>query len=140
MPEINIPDMDQVDLYPKLLDPGVGYLVNIQELPVLSNASTGNPQIELTMTVLSGPEQKEPSGEYGTSPVGRKIKDFISLKAKFRIKQLLIAAGLLDRADKNSEMAKGNFNTDKLMGAKFSISLEPKMYEGKEGRTIKYAI
>jgi hypothetical protein len=141
MPNIEIPNMENAELYAGMLDPGPHYLVNVQELPQIKEAKTGTKQIQLTMTVLSGPDQKSPDPQTGSlSPAGRKVTDFIALSAAFRVKQLLIAAGLLARDDKTSALAKGNFNTDLLMGTKFSITIEPDMYDGKEKRRVKYEI
>jgi hypothetical protein len=135
MPQINLPGMENTEVSGGMLDPGAGYVVNIQEAPVLKTAKTGTPQLEVRMTVISGPTQKD-----GSNPAGRKIVDFIALTAVFRIKQLLIAAGLLNRNDKVSDMARGMFDTDILIGQKFSVNVEADMYDGKEKRKYVYAI
>lgn len=141
MPEIIIPNMEDAEIFSAQLDPGAGYLFNIQELPKVIQAKTGTTQLEVTFTVISGPDQKVTNPETGTlSPTGKKIKDFIAFTAQFRMKQLLVACGLLARDDKTSEMAKGKFNSDILLGQKCGGSIEAEMYQEKERRRIKYAI
>ena len=135
MPEINIPDFENVELF-TLLDPGV-YTFNIQELPTVEAAkSSGKPKLCFKAVVVDGPPQKQAGGENGTNPAGRMQYVSIPYEMKSVIKQLLIATGLLRRDDKSSPMAKGQFNSDILQGTTFRATLVPNMYDGNESRKI----
>jgi hypothetical protein len=135
MPEINIPDLENTELN-VLLDPGV-YTFNIQEMPTVEPAkSSGKDVLKFKAVVMDGQPQKN-----GANPAGRVMFNNIPLELKSVVKQLLIACGLLRRDDKTSPMAKGNFNTDILLGATFRATVEPNMYKDSEGRKIgKYII
>jgi len=130
MPELNIPNFDQVELMPPRLDPGT-YVVNIQEEPALktgTNKKTGASQqyLEVKMTVIEGPQQEHPDPNTGaTNPVGRGHRDWVFLVdgAYFRVKQLLVAFGLLSKDDKTSPMAQGKINTQSLVGARGTIKI-----------------
>jgi hypothetical protein len=142
LPEIHIPDFDKVSLQPPQLDCGT-YTVNVQEKPTIESQSDGKQYIQLQMVVMGGPAQKEADPATGnTSPVGRKWRDRLYLVdgAYFRVKALLIAAGILARDDKASAIAMGNFNSDLLVGTKFQIRLDPNInpQTGKEYRNVVY--
>jgi hypothetical protein len=135
MPEVNIPDFENTKLN-SLLDPGV-YTFTIKDPPTLEPAqSSGKLKLVYKAEVLDGPPQKDD----GANPAGRvqfvTIPDFMDT-GRSRVKQLLISAGFLRRDDKESPMARGNFNTDDLVGAIFKAVLEPSDYNGKPGRKIE---
>lgn len=142
MPELNIPNFDQVQLAPPQLDPGT-YTVNVQEKPTLERQDDGKQFLQINMVVMDGPAQQEADPLTGSkSPVGRKWRDRLYLVdgAYFRVKALLIAASILKRDDKSSAIAMGRFNTDLLVGAKFQIKLDPNVNPatGKEYRNVTY--
>lgn len=142
MPAINIPKFEEVTVSAPRLDPGQ-YVVNITEKPSLEENQNGKPYLALTMKVIEGPEQQqEDPGTGSKSPAGRTVKDRLYLVdgAYFRVKQLLIASGLLARDDTESPMAHGQFNSDMLVGTRFSINLTAQMNNGKEYRNVDYII
>jgi len=141
MPQVNIENFDDVDVDSyRMLDPGV-YTVNVQEEPTVKMSKNNNQQLELTMKVIEGVDQKEADPSTGSkSPAGRVVKDWIAFKAAFRIKKLLIAAGILRRDDRDSDIAKGKFETGMLIGTKFQIKLVADSYNGKEQRKVEYVI
>jgi hypothetical protein len=140
MPEINIPDFENTELF-TLLDPGV-YTFNIQEPPLIEPAkSSGKPKLVFKAVVVDGPPQKTASGANGNNPAGKMQFVSIPLELTSVLKSLLIATGLLIRNDKTSPMAKGQFNSDILVGTTFRATLEPNTYNGNESRKIgKYLI
>lgn len=142
MPQINIPNFDEVTVSAPKLDPGE-YMVNITEKPELKENQNGKPYLEIIMKVIEGPEQQQADpATGGTDPAGRKVTDRLYLVdgAYFRVKQLLISAGILARDDKDSPLARGEFNSDVLVGARMPIKLSAQMNNGKEYRNVDYII
>ncbi len=142
MPEITIEGFDEVAVGFKYFDPGE-YTVNVTEKPTIETNDNGKTFIALTMKILEGPQQQEVHPETGSKdPRGGTIKDRLYLvdKAYFRVKQLLVAAGILTRDDKTSPIAKGKFSTDILMGTRFTIKYDVSMRDGKEYRETTYVI
>lgn len=141
MPEISIPNFEDVSVGTLRLDPGV-YVVNVQDKPEIKENRNGKPYLELNMTVVDGPEQSAPDGTGSTSPVGRNIRDNLYLVdgAYFRIKQVLVAAGILARDDNTSPIARGQFNSDILVGTRFTVRLEAQMNNGKQYNNVVYVI
>lgn len=147
MPRVNIPNFADVNVGggEGWLDAGI-YTVNIQAAPQVNPPKPGKQfsQIELDMVVTDGPDQQKESPMTGTTnPTGRTVKDWLSLspKAAWRIKLLLIASGLLDRNDKDSDVARGNWDTEELIGCTFQVELvEGINNKGKPIRDVNYII
>ncbi len=143
MPQIEIPNFDEVQLAPPRLDPG-DYVATITEKPALEENQNGKPYLAVKMKIVEGPEQSDPDPATGSrSPAGRNWTDRLYLVdgAYFRVKQLLVAAGLLARDDHDSPMAKGKFNSDMLVGTTFNIRVTTQMSkDGKEYRNVDYII
>lgn len=144
MPEIFIDNFEQVELSPPKLDVGSGYHFNIESVGELEESEkTGSKYFELALRCLDGPKQSEADPVTGSlDPKGRRIKDRVYLTegAKWRIKALLISAGLLNRDDKTSDLARGKFNTDILQGAVIACTIEAQMRDGKEYRNVVYEV
>jgi len=142
MAAINIPNFDEVSVSAPMLDVGT-YIVNVTEKPEVKENQNGKPYMELVMKVVEGPQQSQPDpGTGSTDPAGRTVKDRLYLVdgAYFRLKQLLLAAGVLARDDKDSPLARGQFNSDILVGTRFTINLTAQMNNGKEYRNTDYVI
>jgi hypothetical protein len=133
MPRVEIPDFENTKVF-TLLDPGV-YNVEVDGIPLVENNKKGNPQIIMTMTVTDGPTQQT-----GDNPFGRKIKDFIPFALSTKVKALLLACGVLTRDDTTSEIAKGGFDTEILMGARLQVRLTRRMYNGNPQNDVAYVI
>lgn len=147
MPVVNIPDFESVEVAPPRLDIGKGYVGNIVELPVIKhqdeNDSSSKQYIEVKVKILEGPPQSEMDPVTGSpSPTGRSMTDRLYLVpgAFFKVKQLLVSAGLIARNDKDSPMAKGQIALDALIGAKFPFNIVASMKDGTEYRNIQYVI
>ncbi len=141
MPEINIPNFENVPTSFLQLDPGT-YTVQIQD-PYEQKFENDKEFIEIHMTVKAGPNQKASDENGSTDPSGKKIRDRVYLtgSAAWRLKRLLICSGLLSKDDKSSEMARGKINLDLLMASgPFQIKLTPNIREGREYRNVEYVI
>lgn len=142
MATINIPNFEDVSVSAPMLDVGT-YVMNVTEKPEVKENQNGKPYLELVMKVVEGPQQSQPDpGTGSTDPAGRTWKDRLYLVdgAYFRIKQLLLAAGVLARDDKDSPLARGQFNSDILVGTRFTVNLTAQMNNGKEYRNVDYVI
>lgn len=138
MATINLPNFENTPLSMTLLKPGT-YTVQLIE-PFQQKFENEKEFLELELTVKQGPEQDQPDENGSKDPAGRKIRDrlYLSAQAAFRVKQYLVAMGLLARDDKTSEMAKGNINLDLLMsGGPFQVKLTPRIVE-KDGQKREY--
>ena len=128
MPVYNFEGFDEIPVGSRpQLDPGV-YTMQIDRPPEESVDEKGQTYLTIHYTVIDGPQQETVTPEGGTSPVGREWVDrvYLTPKALWRFKTLLVAAGLLDPKDKTSEKARGmNINTDELVGRTVTVSLEP---------------
>lgn len=136
MPTVNLPNFDSVELAPPQLDPGE-YMMSIPEKPEIKTNPNGKQYIEVPYKVIEGPnQQKEDPGTGSKDPTGRVVRDryYLVEGAEFRIKRLLVSAGVLARDDKESPLAKGQFNTDILQGAKLPVNVTIQMNNGKEYR------
>lgn len=143
MAEIQIADFDKVELSPPRLDVGSGYVFGVENVQILENEKNNNKYLEVTLRCVEGPDQTEADPITGlASPKGRVIKDRVYLTegAKWRVKALLIASGLLARDDKTSEIARGHFDSDILLGSTVQCSIESQMNEGKEYRNVVYSV
>ena len=136
MPIINLPSFPDTELAAPRLDPGE-YTMNIPEKPIVETNQNGKQYLAVKYKVLEGPDQeKEDPGTGSKSPAGRVVTDrfYLVEGAEFRIKRLLVAAGILARDDKESPMARGEINTDVLVGARLPVSVTIQMNNGKEYR------
>ena len=123
---ITIPNMGAANVNDrKLLAPGV-YNAIVCEVPVEKMSSNGNPQLEVTLEVMDGPS------------TGARLKDFIPMvkKSEFRVKRLLVCAGLIARDDTVTE----TFDENGLLHAPVTIKVTAGMYQGKETRNVEYVI
>lgn len=143
MPVVNIPDFENLSIKREQLDVGT-YVVQIQDPYTDKDGVAGQTSfddkdrefIQIEYTVKQGPQQKEPDEHGSKDPTGKKIRDRVYLtgKAAFRLKQILIASGILSRSDKDSPTAKGNINLDMLMGSgTFQVKLVPNLYKDQNG-------
>lgn len=136
MAEITIDNFENVEVAPPQLDPG-DYKFNIREEPEVKTSNNGKPYLDVNLTVVDGPAQQN-----GESPVDRTVHDRVYLVegAYWRIKQLLIAAGLLDPNDKESPLARGKFNTAILVGAMVgaTVQIQKNPENGREYRNYQY--
>lgn len=140
MPEINIENFENVSLGAPRLDPGGPYEGQITDAPEMKQSDSGKPYLEVKTKVLDGPQQQEPDPETDShSPVGREFTDryYLNERAAFRVKQLLVATGLLSKDDKESPMAKGSFNSDLLAGQKYKFQVTTQMNNGREYRNYE---
>lgn len=123
-----------------MLDPGV-YTVVVKSFE--SKFENDKEYLAMVYETKEGPKQKDtnfPDAE------GREIFDrvYLTNEAAWRLKQLLVATGLLARDDKDSEMAKGDINLDQLMsGGAFRIRLTTRLYKDqggnqKEARNVEF--
>jgi len=143
MPVYNLNGFEDINVSGmKLLDPGV-YSLQIDKVPESAYDDKGQEYLTVHYTVLDGPQQQEPDPERGTSPVGMAYQDrvYMTPKALWRFKALLIAAQLLDKNDKGSPMAKGQgIDSDTLMGrtvrAQIDVNVNPNT--GKEYRNLTF--
>lgn len=137
MAEINIENFESVSLGAPRLDPGGPYEGQITDTPEVKTSDSGKSYLEVKTRVLEGPEQQEPDPETDShSPAGREFTDryYLNERAAFRLKRLLVATGLLAKDDKDSPMAKGQFNSDMLAGQKYKFQVSTQMNNGKEYR------
>lgn len=145
---VNIANFENLSIKREQLDPGT-YVVQIQDPYTDKDGVAGQTSFEndkeffqLDYTVKAGPDQKEADENNSKSPVGKKIHDRVYLtgKAAFRLKQLLIASGILNRADKVSDIARGqNINLDMLLGSgTFQVKLTPNFRKDDAGNTREY--
>jgi len=142
MPQINMPNFEHVELSAPQLDVGK-YTVNIIEKPEMQQPESGNVYLLITMQATEGPEQSTPHPLDGsTKAEGRTIKDrvYLTAEAAWRLKALLISAGILSREDQTSPMAKGNFNTDILYGQSLQIEVTKRMHNGREYNNVTYIV
>jgi hypothetical protein len=142
MAQIQIPNFDEVSVSAPKLDPGE-YVANIDDKPELKENQNGKPYLEIKLKIIEGPQQAQPDpGTGSTDPAGRTIYDRLYMVdgAYFRVKQLLISAGILARDDKESPLARGEFNSDILAGARLPIKVSAQMNNGKEYRNVDYII
>ena len=142
MPEIIIDEFEDVSVGGQRLDPGA-YTFVISEKPEVKDLDPNQPlgdqkpYLEVKCKVVDGPEQEEINSSGSKSPVGMVHTQRFYLNAKWNIKRLLIATGLLNREDKESPMAKGRFNTDMLYNQKFSGGIKIDNYGGKDYRNVE---
>jgi len=142
MPEISIPDFDKVDLLPPRLDPGT-YVVNIQNEPEYKVHNNGKNYLDIEFVVIEGPNQAQPDPNTGSvAATGKKIHDWLWMVdgAYFKVKQMLIAMGLLTRDDKTSPLAQGKFTTAALVGARGTIKVSKQLnaQDQKEYTKVEY--
>jgi hypothetical protein len=131
--DINIAGFETVDIAPPQLDPG-NYSVTIQTAPVMDSTDDGKDFLPIDMVVVNGPNQKS-----GANPTGKIYRDrvYLTSAASWRIKSLLVASGLMSRDDKASPVAKGQFNTQQLVGSNFQINITPNRVE-RDGQVREY--
>lgn len=137
MAEIEIDGFEEISISNfKPLDPG-SYTFVIPERPKKVADDADKPYIEIQMKVVEGPAQQEPDPETGsTSPEGLVMRDryYLTPAAKWRIKKLLVACGIITRDDKDSPIARGKFDLDIFTGARFAAKVAIQMNNGKEYR------
>jgi hypothetical protein len=143
MPEINMEGFENISTSGfKMLDPGE-YTARITEPPAQGFDNDKN-YIEVHMEAVQGPPQKEVvNAETGSKdPAGVPFRDriYLTAAAAWRLKRLLVCAGLLARDDKASPMAKGKIQTDLLAGATVHVRMTPNIRDGKEYRNVEYII
>lgn len=143
MAQITMPDFDKTELSPPSLDAG-DYEVNVTEKPEYVVPDDGGKQyLTLVMQATAGPEQSKPHPVDGTtSAAGRTIRDriYLTKEAGWRLKAALVSAGILARDDKESPLAKGNINSDILMGAHLKIQVTKRMKDGNEYSNVTYVV
>lgn len=143
MPQIQLPGFDNTSLSSKKLDPG-RYQVNITDVPQVKTSDNGKNFIEVEFTVRTGPKQ-EPTNpnEQPQDPTGMKISDrlyYDNEKAWYRIKGLMVSAGILARDDTESPKAKGQIDLDEWAGATLTIDVVSEMRDGKDYRNVNYVV
>lgn len=140
MGTVNIPDFEKVGIGQALLDVGE-YTCTIHKAPKEEFADD-KPYLEIPLRVAQGREQKEPDQNGSKDPTGREFHDrvYLTPTALWRLKRLLVSAGLLARDDKTSDMAKGNINLDALVGCTVRIKMTPNIREGREYRNVEYVV
>ena len=142
MPEITIDGFEEVSVGGQRLDPGT-YVFVVSEKPVIKDLdmnaplSDQKPYLEVKFKVIDGPPQEEPNASGTNNPQGMIHTQRFYLNAKWGIKRLLIATGLLNREDNDSPMAKGRFNTDMLYNCKLNGVVKSEMYKEKEFRNVE---
>lgn len=145
MPEITIDEFEDVSVGGQRLDPGA-YTFVISEKPEVKDLDPSQPMadqkpyLEVKFKVVDGPDQEEVNSSGTNSPVGMVHTQRFYLNAKWGVKRLLIATGLLNREDKDSPMAKGRFNTDMLYNCKLSGVVKSEMYNNREYRNVEPTI
>lgn len=141
MPQINIENFENVALSAPRLDPGGPYTGKIIEPPKLQTAEgSGKQYLEVHTQVVEGPEQQEADPSTGSKdPTGTTFSDryYLSEKAAFRLKQLLVATGLLAKDDNESPMAKGQINSDILAGQQYKFQVSIQLNNGREYRNYE---
>ena len=146
MPDITIDGFEEVAVGGQRLDPGGPYTFVISERPELKDFdpsrdmetdSDYKPYLEIRFKVIDGPEQEEPNSSGGTNPAGMIHVQRFYLKARWGIKRLLIATGILSRDDTESPVAKGKFNTDMLYNCKLQGIVKAEMYNNREYRNVE---
>lgn len=138
--KITLPDFQNATVGNEPLVDGI-YTVNVPTSPT-REMKGDKVSLKFTFKVVAGPDQKSP-GENGTlSPIGRELHDFIPLQANcmWRMKRLLVAAGLMARDDKSSALAMGEFDTDSLIGNTFQVKVFQEEYEGKKRTKVDYVL
>lgn len=144
MPQIQIEDFENVPVSAPRLDPGGPYTGKITEPPVLQTAeNSGKQYVEVKTQVVDGPSQQEADPVTGSnSPQGLTFTDryYTTKAASFRLKQLLIATGLLAKDDTESPMAKGQINTDILAGQQYQFNVSIQYRDGREYRNYEPVI
>lgn len=148
MPTVNFENFQDVPLTrAPMLDPGA-YVVAIKSFEE-KFSEDGKSYLEMIYDVKEGPKQKKDDGSGNFDPSGREIFDrvYLSANAAWRVKQLLVAGGILSKDDKTSPMAKGqDINLDLLMSAgPFKIKLTPRLYKDqggnqKEARNVEFVV
>lgn len=144
MPQINMPDFDQIELQPPSLDAGT-YEGNIVEKPQVKSTEGEDPKqyLEVKIQVTDGPPQSKPHPVTGnTSAEGRTITNrvYLTQASAWRLKALLVCAGLLDRGDTSSPLAKGNINSDMLLGTHVKFEASKRMSNGNEYTDIQWIV
>jgi hypothetical protein len=141
MPQISIEGFESVPLSAPQLDPGGPYTGKIVDTPKLQTSeNSGKQYLEVRTQVLEGPQQEEADPATGSKdPAGVTFSDryYTSKAASFRLKQLLVACGILDKNDTESPMAKGNINSDILAGAQYKFNVRIQMNNGREFRNYE---
>ncbi len=142
MPQVQMPDFENVELQPPSLDAGT-YEGNIVEKPDLDQTEDGKQFITVLVQATDGPDQMKPHPVTGSMKVeGRTVRTrvYLTKAAAWRVKQLLVCAGLLARDDAQSPMAKGNINTDMLLGTHVKFEVSKRMANGNEYSDVQWII
>jgi hypothetical protein len=131
---------ESVSLTKSPLDPGA-YILVCEKEPTDEWDEKGDKEyLQMEYKVVEGPEQQTPDTEFGTNPVGRTMKErlYLTPDSQWKLKSLLVAMGKLDRNDKTSDMARGNFGTDSFIGGTFNAEVVHNMKDGKTYANLKY--
>jgi hypothetical protein len=142
MPEITIPEFEEVSVGGQRLDPGkytfvVSEKPQVKDLDMSAPLSDQKPYLEVVFKVIDGPPQEEANSSGTNNPAGMLHTQRFYLNAKWGVKRLLISTGLLARDDTESPMAKGKFNTDMLYNCKLDGVVKTEMYNGREYRNVE---
>lgn len=145
MPQIQLPGFENTSVGPVKIDPG-RYQVNIVDVPKVQKDNkedgTVKQYIEVEFVVRSGPKQHTTSeGEEPRDPTGMKITDrlyFDNDNAWFRIKQLMVSAGIIARDDTESPAARGSIDLDEWVGTTLTIDVVMNERNGKDYRNVNY--
>ncbi len=135
--ELFIPDFEDTNVFSSYLPPAGDYLCKIDTEPQVKTAKTGNDQLLFLLTIIAS---KDPAQQ--SEVEGKVFGDFVSLapKAAFRMKQILVSAGIIDANDKTSEIARGRINTAIFKDAKVNVKVTHRIYEGKPKADVEYLI
>ena len=133
---INIPNFEDVSLFSNYQPPAADYLCEIPDIPQVQHKEGKMSQIAVKLKITAAKDQVNFAKEEGNT-----FTDFIPFgvnpktgkDASFRFKNLLVAAGIIDKDDKTSEIARGQVNLGVLKDAKVMVRVTHYMYSDPSG-------
>jgi hypothetical protein len=135
--ELFIANFEDADVFSRYLPPAGEYVCKIESEPTMKVASTGTQQLLLLLSIVAANDPAQQA-----EAEGKVFGDFISLspKAAFRLKQVLVSAGIIDANDKTSEIARGKINTSIFKDQTVRVKVTHRFFEGKEKADVEYLI
>jgi hypothetical protein len=141
---INIPNFENQSVANNYMPPAGDYLCEIPETPQYEAKEGKTPTVKVKHTIVAAKNQAQKDEEgntftsfvlAGVAPSGKDMS--------WKFKQLLVAAGIIEKDDKTSEIARGQIALGVLKGAKTMVRITHKMYTDptkQEGPKEKYEV
>lgn len=141
MARINVPNLDKTGLFSNYKPPNGEFLCEVVDEPLPRESSKGTPQLQVRLRIVAAKDPRQSTEE------GQQFTDFITYSVKqgdesknFRLKGLFVSAGLIERDDTTSEIARGDIDLAVLVGTKPNVKITRRMYEQKEQIDVEYLL